>query len=353
MAMIFRQLFDPKSSTYTYLLGCPETRKAVLIDTVYEQFNRDAALIRELGLKLVFVLDTHVHADHVTGAWRMKDALGARIVLSAAFGAEGVDVGVSDGDVISFGRESLTVIDTHGHTNGCVTYVTADRTCAFTGDSLMIRGAGRTDFQSGNVEALWQSIRERLFSLPDNCIIYPGHDYHGRQASSVAEEKAFNPRIGGDARKEDFVGYMNNLGLPHPKLLDMALPANMKSGRPDTIPDDSLSWAPIAVNFAGITEVDPDWVASHRDEVTVIDVRSRAEYDGELGHLAGSISMPLDELRNRMAELPGDQPVVAVCQTGKRSALAVQQLQAAGFEKVANVPGGMVHWNRMALPTGN
>jgi len=217
--MIFRQLFDPVSSTYTYLLGCSDTGEAVIIDPVYEQHNRDTALIRELGLRVRYVLDTHVHADHVTAAWLMHTALGAEIVLSARYSVDGVGVPVDHGDVLAFGNCSLAVRATPGHTNGCLTYVTNKQDMAFTGDCLMIRGAGRTDFQAGDVHEMWCSIREQIFTLPDDCLIYPGHDYSGRSVSTVMEEKRFNPRIGGDAREEDFVGYMENLGLPHPKLI--------------------------------------------------------------------------------------------------------------------------------------
>lgn len=347
--MIFRQLFDPKSSTYTYLLACETSREAIVIDPVFEQFDRDHALLHELNLTLVYTLDTHVHADHVTAASLMKERLGARIVLSAAYGNDCVDVPVEEGDVIEFGRESISVLSTPGHTSGCVTYVSADRRMAFTGDCLMIRGAGRTDFQSGDVHAMWHSIRDKLFALPDECIVFPGHDYHGRTASTIGEEKAFNPRIGGDAREEDFAGYMNNLGLPHPKLLDVAVPANMQCGRTSE-PDLAEDWGPVSRTFAGILEIEPEWVAQHLDDVTIVDVRTPEEFQGELGHIEGSISMPLDELRERLAELPADKPVVTVCQSGKRSAMAAQILADGGIDRVANIPGGLIHWARMALP---
>jgi glyoxylase-like metal-dependent hydrolase (beta-lactamase superfamily II)/rhodanese-related sulfurtransferase len=352
--MIFRQLFDANSSTYTYLLACADTRDAVVIDPVFEQHERDTALIRELGLNVRYVLDTHVHADHVTGAWLMRQALGAETVLSRHYGVQEVDVAVDHGDVLAFGNLSLSVRATPGHTNGCITYVTPARDMAFTGDCLMIRGAGRTDFQAGDVHAMWRSIREQIFTLPDDCLIYPGHDYHGRTVSTVLEEKRFNPRIGGDAREEDFVGYMDNLGLPHPKLLDIAVPANMKGGRPEdgTLPGRT-DWGPVTMTFAGIPEIRPDWVARHRDELFVLDVRSPAEFAGELGHLEGAHLIPLDELRQRLDEVPGDRPVVAVCQSGKRSAMAAEILLKSGYERVANVAGGLIQWSRLALPFGN
>jgi sulfur dioxygenase len=349
--MIFRQLFDSVSSTYTYLLGCDESRDAVVIDPVFEQHARDTALIRELGLNVCYVIDTHVHADHVTSAWLMRTSLNAEIVLSKHCNVEEVDVPVDHGDVLAFGNCSLSVVATPGHTNGCLTFVTSDRDMAFTGDCLMIRGAGRTDFQAGDVHELWRSIQERIFTLPDECLIYPGHDYAGRTVSTVGEEKRFNPRIGGDAREEDFVGYMENLGLAHPKLIDIAVPANLKSGRPadDTMPRE-ITWGPVTMTFAGIPEIRPDWVARHLSELFVLDVRSAGEFDGDLGHLDGACLIPLDELRERLDQLPHDRPIVTVCQSGMRSAMAADILLHSGFEQVANVAGGLIQWSRLALP---
>lgn len=349
--MIFRQLFDPTSSTYTYLLGCPQTGEAVLIDPVYEMHERDDALLRELGLRLRYVLDTHVHADHVTGSWLMKERWHAEIVLSRRFGADNVDVPVEHGEVLAFGNLALEVRATPGHTGGCITYVTTDRTMAFTGDCLLIRGTGRTDFQAGSADLLWDSIREQIFSLPDSCLIYPGHDYAGRTVSSVGEERRYNPRIGGDARREDFVGYMNNLGLPHPKLIDIAVPANQTCGKPtDASALNKVTWGPVTKTFAGVPEIRPDWVARHLDELFVLDVRTSAEFQGELGRLRGAHLIPLDELRTRLNEIPKDARVVAVCQSGKRSAMATEILRKAGYDKVANVAGGLIQWSRLALP---
>ena len=349
--MIFRQLFDSVSSTYTYILGCDETRDAVVIDPVFEQHSRDTALIRELGLNVRYALDTHVHADHVTGAWLMRMSKNAQTVLSARYGIENVDVPVDHGDVLAFGNCSLAVRATPGHTSGCITYITNDQAMAFTGDCLMIRGAGRTDFQAGDEHEMWKSLREQIFTLPDDCLIYPGHDYYGRTVSTVIEEKRFNPRIGGDAKEEDFVGYMENLGLPHPKLIDIAVPANMKGGRPDedAMPGE-VDWGPVTMTFAGIPEIAPDWVARHIDDLFILDVRSPGEFEGELGHLEGAYLIPLDELRERLDEIPQERPVVAVCQSGKRSAMAAEILLKSGYPRVANVSGGLIQWSRLALP---
>lgn len=349
--MIFRQLFDIDSSTYTYLLACEETLEAIVIDSVFEQHSRDSALIRELGLKVRYALDTHVHADHVTGAWLMRQNLGAQSVIAAQAGTTGTDVTVGDGDVLAFGNCSITVRATPGHTDGCLTYVTRDCDMAFTGDCLLIRGAGRTDFQAGNAHQMWNSIQTQIFSLPDDCLLYPGHDYSGRTVSTVREEKAFNPRIGGDALEEDFVGYMNNLALPHPRLIDIAVPANLRSGRPegDRQPD-AIEWGPVVVNFAGVPEIAPDWVARHREDLFLLDVRSRGEFEGQLKHIESAALIPLDELRDRLGEIPDDKPVIAVCQSGKRSAMATQILQRSGYSESANLAGGMIQWHRLGLP---
>ena len=210
--LIFRQLFDPSSSTYTYLLG--DAGEAVLIDPVFENAPRDVALLRELGLRLVATLDTHVHADHVTGAWLLKQRCGSRILLSEAAQAANVDQALRHGDRVPFGSRHLEVRATPGHTSGCLTYVLDDHSMAFTGDGLLIRGCGRTDFQQGSPERLYRSVQQQILSLPPTCLLYPGHDYKGLTVTSVAEEKRYNPRLGGDVNAEDFAGYMNNLGLP-------------------------------------------------------------------------------------------------------------------------------------------
>ncbi len=350
--MIFRQLFDQTSSTYTYLLADEKTREAVLVDPVFEQHARDAALLRELDLRLVCTLDTHCHADHVTGAWLMKNALGSKIALAKVYGAAGVDVPLADGDVVRFGECSLEVRATPGHTDGCLSYVMHDKSMVFTGDALLVRGAGRTDFQQGDASQLFQSIHTKLFSLPDACIVYPGHDYEGRTSTTIGEERRHNPRIGGGAREEDFVGYMANLGLPHPKLLAVALPANMRAGEPeDGKAPAAPDWGPVVRTYGGVAEIAPEWVASHRNDVRILDVRARVELEGELGHLLGVQHIPIDELRARAGEVRTDRPVVVVCQTGKRSALAATILAKAGVARVANIAGGMVRWRELGLPS--
>lgn len=344
--MIFRQLFDPRSSTYTYLLADADTRAAVLIDPVFEQAQRDAALVTELGLTLLWTLETHVHADHVTGAWLHKQRFGSRIALSAASGAEHADRLLRHGDRVEFGSHVLSVRATPGHTNGCVTYVLDGGLMAFTGDALLIRGCGRTDFQQGSAQALYRSVHEQLFSLPDACVIYPAHDYRGLTASSVAEEREFNPRLGGKVLEPDFAGYMNNLGLAHPKQMDVAVPANLQCGRVERAAGDEADagWAPLTYTFAGIWEVGPEWLEEHLQEVQIVDVREPEEFNGVLGHIPGARLVPLDRIAAGAADFSREQPVVTVCRSGARSAQASVLLRKAGFGKVANLAGGMLHW---------
>lgn len=348
--MIFRQLFDPVSSTYTYLLG--SEGEAILIDCVFEQHARDVALIRELGLTLVCALDTHVHADHVTGAWLMKDRLGARIASSRSGGAQNVDDGLEDGAVVRLGARSVLVRETPGHTDGCLTFVLDDESMAFTGDCLLIRGTGRTDFQQGDARTMFHSIRAVIFSLPAACFLYPAHDYSGRTVTTVGEEKEHNARVGGQANEVDFVGYMHNLGLPHPKRMALAVPANLRSGRPeDDKPRPAEDWGPVQWSYAGIPQIEAEWVVGHLDEIHLLDVRDADELgDAELGRIEVADHIPLGELRDRASEVPFDRPVVTVCRSGKRSAQAAVILSKAGCERVANLARGMIEWNALSLP---
>lgn len=343
MTLVFRQLFDAVSSTYTYLLGDAEHAEAVLIDPVFEHHERDLSLAQELDIRITHVLETHVHADHVTGAWLMRDAVGATIGISRHAGAEGADRYLGDGDVIELGQHRLEVLETPGHTSGCLTFVLDDGQMAFTGDCLLIRGAGRTDFQQGDPNEMFRSIRERIFTLPASCAIYPAHDYSGRTSSCVAEERQHNPRVGGTRDQRDFVGFMENLGLPHPKKLDIAVPANLRLGRPeDGIRPVAATWGPVRVTYAGIPEIPAKWAREHQDEILLLDVRS-AEERKEIP-LEGSLHIPIDELVRRVDEIPDDKPVVAVCRSGARSAQALTLLKRQGRSTLANLSGGMLEW---------
>lgn len=351
--MIFRQLFDSETSTFTYLLADADSREALLIDCVFEQHLRDLALIRELGLDLLLTLETHVHADHVTGAWLMKRALGSEIGLAAAAGAECADRLLAHGDVVEVGGLALEVRATPGHTDGCLSYVLPEHRMVFSGDALLIRGAGRTDFQQGSAKTLFRSVREQILSLPDDYLIYPAHDYSGRAVTTVGEEHAHNPRLGDGVREEDFVAYMDNLGLPHPAKMERAVPANVQCGRPDDpdVAPHAPDWGPVIRTFAGVWQIEPEWVHRHADEVRLIDVREQAEVDASpMGRIPGSVVIPLSQLRSRTDEVPRDRPVVCVCPAGARSAVAAGVLEKAGVPQVANLRGGILAWRTAGLP---
>lgn len=351
--MLFRQLFDPASSTYTYLLA--DAGEAVLIDPVFEQARRDLALLRELDLRLVATLDTHVHADHVTAAWLLKQRSGSRIAVSEASGAAGADQQLRHGERIAFGRRHLEVRATPGHTNGCLSYVLDDQAMAFTGDALLIRGCGRTDFQQGSPRRLYQSVHQQLLSLPDACLLYPGHDYRGLTVTSVGEERRYNPRLGGAINETDFAGYMDNLGLPHPKLMDIAVPANLRCGEPADAASvtSEPDWAPLACSFGGIWEIQPtallDCLADGQ-AIQLLDVREPAEFNDALGHLKGATLVPLSQLAQRAGELDRERPIVAICRSGARSAQATVLLQKQGLTQVANLAGGLLRWRAEGLP---
>ncbi len=348
--MIFRQLFDPQSSTYSYLLGDERSGEALLIDPVFEQARRDRALIAELGLTLRHTLETHVHADHVTGAWLLKQRLGSRIALCALSGAAGADVALAHGDRVPFGTRYLEARETPGHTSGCMTYVLDDESMAFTGDALLIRGCGRTDFQQGSARTLYRSVHSQIFTLPPTCLLYPGHDYRGLTVTSVDEEHRLNPRLGSGIGEADFTGYMNNLGLPHPKQIDVAVPANLQCGRPGEnmayAPAQAAEpvWAHLTFTFAGIWKIVPHALEEVSAKVQIVDVRETTEFKGPLGHIKGAMLIPLGELATRGSELARERPVVAVCRSGARSAQACVILQRLGFNDVANLAGGMLRW---------
>jgi len=354
--LVFRQLFDPASSTYTYLLGDSGSGEALLIDPVFEHERRDSALLRELGLRLVATLDTHVHADHVTGAWLLKQSCGSQILLAEASAAHNADRLLRHGEHVAFGARHLEVRATPGHTAGCLSYVLDDQSMAFTGDALLIRGCGRTDFQQGSPGQLYHSVREQILALPETCLLYPAHDYRGLTVTSVAEERRFNPRLGGDANEADFAGYMNNLGLPHPKLLEIAVPANLRCGRPeDGHATMDANWAPLHYSFSGIWEIEATALAellagAEGRQLQIIDVREPEEFDDALGHIEGARLLPLAQLAARAGEIEREWPVVAVCRSGTRSAQAVVLLQKQGLARVANLSGGMLRWRAEALP---
>jgi sulfur dioxygenase len=352
--MIFRQLFDNDSFTYTYLLADATTRDAVIIDAVFEQIERDSTLIEELGLTLRFALDTHVHADHVTALSLLRERFGARTVVSERSGSVCSDLQVKHGDQIRFGQHVLEVRETPGHTSGCLSFVCGAEGLAFTGDALLIRGCGRTDFQEGDPRVLFRSVREQLFSLPDDTLLYPAHDYKGRSVTSVIEEKRCNPRLGLDKDEAAFLTIMHALQLPRPRKIDQALEANLQCGtvaasaRPALPPP--LGWSGAQLSAAGVPEVAPEWLVGHEGQALLVDVREPDEYRGELGHLESSVLVPLATLRTAAVSWSRERAVVTICRSGGRSGKAALVLAELGFARVASLRGGMRAWNERALP---
>ncbi len=228
LSMIFRQLFEPDTCTYTYLLACETSQKAILIDTVATETEHYIRLLENLNLALIYTLETHVHADHVTAASLLRDQLGSKSIVHRDAGAMCADLLVTDGVTLQVGGIEIKVLHTPGHTSGCVSYVIGDR--VFTGDCLLINGCGRTDFQQGNSVVMYQSVTEKLFTLPADTLVYPGHDYNGKRVSCIAQEIALNARLGQQKTEAEFVDIMQNLNLAYPKYIDKALPANKACG---------------------------------------------------------------------------------------------------------------------------
>lgn len=229
--MLVRQLFDQATWTYTYLLADEDSKEAILIDAVVEQVERDLRLIQELDLTLKYAVDTHVHADHVTGSGILRERTGCKIGVAAVEGVACAGLALKEADVLALGVCKLKVLETPGHTKGCLSFITDGM--VFTGDALFIRGCGRTDFQAGDADTLYTSITEKFYTLPDDTIVYPGHDYKGMMFSTVGEEKMHNPRV--SQGREAFVDLMNNLNLPMPKRIHEAVPANMQCGLKKTV----------------------------------------------------------------------------------------------------------------------
>ena len=347
--MLLRQLFDHETWTYTYLLADEASGEAVLIDTVIDQLERDIKLLKELGLKLVYTLDTHTHADHITGCGLLRQRLGSKVVVGANAGTEGADVLVDDGSRLKFGSLELEVRATPGHTDGCITYVTSDHKHAFTGDALFIRGTGRTDFQQGSSQRLYRSIHDKIFTLPDDTIIWPGHDYRGMTFSTVGEEKRHNPRVGDGKTESQFVDLMNHLDLPAPKKLNIAVPANLHCG---IVPELSMSgdplpergWAAIMRTSEGVPEVPISWVAENKGAIRMVDVREFDEAEAD-GMIDGVEVIPMGTVDEASKSWDKEEPVITICRSGRRSGRVALELEKLGFKRIASMRGGMVAWN--------
>jgi glyoxylase-like metal-dependent hydrolase (beta-lactamase superfamily II)/rhodanese-related sulfurtransferase len=336
------QLFDSASSTYTYLLFDETTRDAVIIDPVDDQVERDLATLRQYGLNLVWTIETHAHADHITGSGMLAEHAGARTAAPAGCGIHTASVQLADGDVLRFGGETLRALHTPGHTAGSMSYVWRDN--VFTGDTLLIQGCGRTDFQSGSASALYHSITQVLFRLPDATVVWPGHDYQGRSHSTIGQEKAGNPRVAGKTEAE-FVDIMNHLNLPRPRRMDEAVPANLSSG----IRHDADAQGPAAdadavrpaEGYAG--DITPQLACAwwQAGDAVLVDVRSDAEREW-VGFVPGAVPLAWKQWPG-MAMNPqfdeglrssatGHKKLVLLCRSGVRSIAAARRATELGVE---------------------
>jgi len=342
--MIFRQLFDSTSGTYTYLLASRPGGEALIIDPVLERVDRYLQLVRELDLKLVKAVDTHLHADHVTGLGALRDRTHCITVMGEQSQADVVSMRVAEGDRIAIEGVSLDVLYTPGHTDDSYSFRLADR--VFTGDTLLIRGTGRTDFQNGDPRAQYDSIFNKLMKLPDDTLVYPAHDYKGETVSTIGEEKFFNPRLKVKSIDE-YVDVMNNLNLPNPKMMDVAVPANMHVGlRQEEIA--RKGWALSAAEAIALCG---------RPSVAMIDLREQGEREKH-GVIPGSLHTAYADLQenvraggmlHELATATGKR-VVFYCAFGERSAMAVQAAQDAGLTSACHIEGGISAWKKADGP---
>lgn len=337
--MIFRQLFDSESSTYTYLLASRRGGEALIIDPVLDKVDRYIQLLEDLDLKLVKAVDTHVHADHITGLGALRDRTRCITVMGEQSGVDVVSMRVSEGDRIDVEGLGLDVMYTPGHTNDSYSFMLEDR--VFTGDTLLIRGTGRTDFQHGSASAQYDSIFNKLLKLPEDTLVFPAHDYKGDTSSTIGEERECNPRLQ-VASESEYVEIMDNLNLPNPKMMDVAVPANLKIG----LLQDDLERMGLSLNCReGIAKVtDPSLI--------LVDLRDDSEREKN-GVIPGSVHAPypdLDEninqggLLHELAKSSGRQ-IVFYCAFGERSAMAVEAALNAGIPDACHLAGGMDAWS--------
>jgi glyoxylase-like metal-dependent hydrolase (beta-lactamase superfamily II)/rhodanese-related sulfurtransferase len=342
--MIFRQLFDSVSGTYSYLLASRRGGEALIIDPVLEKVDRYLQLVRELDLRLVKAVDTHLHADHVTGLGALRDRTHCITVMGEQSKADVVSMRLGEGDKLAIEGMSLDVLYTPGHTDDSYSFLMADR--VFTGDTLLIRGTGRTDFQNGDPRAQYDSIFNKLLRLPDETLVFPAHDYKGDTVSTVGEEKAFNPRLQVKS-VDEYVELMNNLKLPNPKMMDVAVPANMRVGlHQDEVARRGWALTPAqAIALIG------------RPDTTLVDLRERHEREKH-GIIPGSLHAPYPDLRenigpggmlHELARATGKR-ILFYCAFGERSAMAVEAAQAAGLTSTAHIEGGIDAWKKANGP---
>jgi sulfur dioxygenase len=342
--MIFRQLFDSTSGTYTYLLASRRGGEALIIDPVIERVERYLQLVHELDLKLVKAIDTHLHADHVTGLGALRDRTHCITVMGENTKADVVSMRVAEGDRIAIEGLQLDVLFTPGHTDDSYSFLYGD--LIFTGDTLLIRGTGRTDFQNGDPRAQYDSIFNKLLKLPDETLVYPAHDYKGETVSTIGEEKLFNPRLKVKS-VDEYTDLMNNLNLPNPKMMDVAVPANMHVGLHQEIVA-SKGWALTAADALALPG---------RKDVALVDLREENEREKH-GIIPASLHAPYPDLPQNVS--PGGilhelatttgKRIVFYCAFGERSAMAVQAAQDAGLKTACHIQGGIAAWKKANGP---
>ena len=342
--MIFRQLFDTTSSTYTYLLASRRGGEALIIDPVVEKLDHYLRLLRELDLRLIKAIDTHIHADHVSALGALRDHTHCITVMGEQSGVDVVSMRVSDGDRIDVDGIDLDVIYTPGHTDDSYSFVMPDR--VFTGDTLLIRGTGRTDFQNGDARAQYDSIFNQLLKLPEHTLVYPAHDYKGDTVSTIGEEKRCNPRLQVSSI-DQYVELMANLHLPNPKMMDVAVPANLHMG----LAQDNVAqrgWA-----------VSPSQAMTMLGQpgILLIDLREQGERRKH-GIIPGSVHAPYPDLANnvqpggilhQLGTMSGNN-LLFYCAFGERSAMAVQAAQDSGLSTARHIEGGLDGWRKAGGP---
>ena len=341
--MIFRQLFDSESFTYTYLIASRRGGEALIIDPVLDKVDRYIQLLDELDLKLIKAVDTHVHADHITGLGALRDRTRCITVMGEQSQADVVSVRVGDGERLEIEGITLDALYTPGHTDDSYSFVMGDR--VFTGDTLFIRGTGRTDFQHGDPAMQYDSLFNKLLKLPDETLVFPCHDYKGDTVSTIAEEKAYNPRLQVSS-VDEYVEIMNNLNLPNPKMMDVAVPANLKVGMSQE-EIEMRGWSLTAE--AGLALIDAE-------NVSLIDLRDRGERERH-GEIPGSVHAPYADLEENIGRhgvlrqlSESGRKLVFYCAFGERSAMAVQASQSAGLTCACHIAGGIDAWKKAEGP---
>lgn len=363
---MFKQFFDPMTWTYTYLIADKTSKEAAFIDPVNTHLDTYLAFLKQHSLKLIYSFETHVHADHITASGLLRQHTGAKTCVSQFGGAQLADVEIQDGDVFMLGSQQIKAIATPGHTPGCTSFLWQDR--LFSGDSLFIGGCGRTDFQGGDAGALYDAITQRLFTLPDDTLVYPGHDYQQRYVSNIIQERTTNPRLANKTR-EQFIDIMNNLNLPVPRLLDQAVPANRYCGLDENERERAVQMRDVETSLCmiqmqtgttgqdlvalakqNITEVNADMARKLLTEgnITLIDTREESEFAD--GHIDDATLLPRGVLEFKLNTIPAladkSKAVLIYCRTGGRSALAAQTLQTLGYTNVLSLAGGFEGWNQ-------